>query len=312
MLKYINIIQYAYEHHLSQPYTNKTVIFDWSMLLPNGTILPRFNHALAHTLRVCSYIPYVIETFQELTPDQNTYQFSKDEIEKLQLAMIFAVTGRENDGGISDVGIEDYTRFRQNSSEHFETCFSETFKELFTAEEIQYYKNLLLTRGSAIEHDPRDAVVTIAHNMDHVRCYQEDQMKNSLCGRIQRIFGRNFETQENRLLQHACRSALATGDRLHYPNYHPYDLALFAKCNTDTRYCLDAISKITFKKTIDRLPEVTTEEPIKSTFNDNPTAHLTISTSRAPSIVNLFKRFIFRKDCPKTTSRQVRKPRFHH
>jgi hypothetical protein len=69
--KYGNIV---FDNYLSKPYTNKSITIDWAlskdkMLSPDDTSIPdlsndnvinRPNHGLAHTLRVVSYVPMVI------------------------------------------------------------------------------------------------------------------------------------------------------------------------------------------------------------------------------------------------------------
>lgn len=287
MEKYIAIIQHVYENYLKMPYTNQKVKMDWNIALPDGTILERPNHALAHTLRVCMYIPHVITILNRINPSFHQLEFTNETVEKLQLAMLFAVTGRQNDGGRREAGETDYQTFRELSSLHFEECFTNDFKGIFTKDEVEYYKNLLFSRGSKEPSDVNDIIVTISHNMDHVRCFSKHDMSRSLNAYIEKQYGPDHQDAIELLLQHASRCVLATGDRLFFPEYVPYDLVRFANYSKNPASCIEAIKQVDFLMDLVVPSKYIAEEPIHLSSSE-PASSLSHSSNRTCNILNYF------------------------
>lgn len=242
MLQYLTIIQKIYDLYLSQPYTNTNVKFDWELNSPLGKI-NRPNHALAHTLRVANYIPAVIEYFQKHSPEPEQFRFSEDQIKKMQLAMLFAITGRQNDCGPSD-NEKDFWQFRRDSGEHFEKYFSGT--EYFTNDEISFFKERLIDMDNHGKIDPIRTIFFAAHKLDLQRCYHTSQIDSSVFGFFNKNSSKVDNTSEDitALLNYAKSCILATGDRMIAGGFHDYNIEKFALCSTNPKACLEAIQSV--------------------------------------------------------------------
>ncbi|WP_242604140.1 SidE phosphodiesterase domain-containing protein, partial [Legionella erythra] len=91
---------YVYTHHLSKAYKETELESTDAVLARDNQVIHRPNHGLAHSLRVATYIPLVVEYFQQFAKpklSQLCQNLNSEELKKLQLCMLFSVSGRESD-----------------------------------------------------------------------------------------------------------------------------------------------------------------------------------------------------------------------
>lgn len=218
---------------------------DWETKC-NGVMINRPNHALAHTLRVANYAPYVIESlFNNAKNDveKNAYKNLQHDLTKLQIALLFAVVGRENDWGFSDNSAA-YMKFRRNSAEAFKKYVKTLNPPLFTAQEIDVYHQALIDLGNPDKQDHITKVMTTCHQLDLPRCYFSDQWPD-VAKKLKGNLGDDFDA----LLSYALHCLKNTGDRImaqptkEFKDISIYNEATFAKTSADPLECLQAISK---------------------------------------------------------------------
>ncbi|VEB31477.1 phosphatase [Legionella pneumophila] len=100
-----------HQDHLSKPYDpsekNKDPNSgDWTLNCGNNKILHRPNHGLSHTLRGAALVPEVLYSYATHSTDKKTrdmvQNISKDDIKRMQVAMLFSVVGRKSELGFAD------------------------------------------------------------------------------------------------------------------------------------------------------------------------------------------------------------------
>src|SRR5690606_4595431 len=136
-------VLYVFKKYLNKPYSIETDSLDidyrsntWSLSIEkNGesVVLPRPNHNILNTLRITSYVPFVVEYFKLYGASKKQFAFIQPEdIKKIQLAMLFNVVGRKNEASWQQ-SPKLYEKFRKTSGLAFEKyCKKYT---LFSAEE---------------------------------------------------------------------------------------------------------------------------------------------------------------------------------
>ena len=175
---FLKAAEYAYENFLSKPYTNQAVKFDWEYKAQDGTVINRPNHGLAHSFRGASYAPVVCAYFKQFAKDKDQYQFSEDDIKKIQIALMFRVAGRENDGGFSD-NPQDYMRYQKQHGAAFRK-YCQDNPGVFSPAEVEKYAEALETYAKPGEKDPLKVIFKSCHNIDLIRCCDNNRMEREL------------------------------------------------------------------------------------------------------------------------------------
>ncbi len=243
--KLLAVAQHAYDTRLSKEYTDHSIEWDWGY--PNDKTGPIFrpNHGLAHSLRVVSYAPTVIEYFKAFAPDKENYQFSPEDVEKIQIALTFAVTGRENDGGYHD-NPEKYLKFCEAHAKNF-TDYCHANPGLFKDEsEIQKYATMLKTYGDPKSVSPLGLIFKTCHQLDLLRVYDPNHIEKEFQLQMG-ILGRENAKE---LMVYADSCIRATGQRILCSNPMVgkpsvgYDGAIFTQVSTDVSKCFEVISSV--------------------------------------------------------------------
>jgi hypothetical protein len=157
--------QAVYEQYLSKPFTDHSLKWDWEYKTEGYTI-PRPNHGLAHTLRVAYYAPMVLNAFQNSPNKKEAEQYiglDKD-LDKIQIALLFAVAARTNETGFSDNQAK-YMKMRENCVEAFKKYAKELVPPVFNPEEIEQYGNVLYNFGAPDTIDPLSMIFKTCHNL---------------------------------------------------------------------------------------------------------------------------------------------------
>lgn len=229
--------QYAYDQYLSKPYTNKNYLWDWEY---NG--IPRPNHGLAHSLRGAMYAPIVIQYYSQFAKDKDEFQFSPDDIEKIQIVLMFRVAGRESDSGFHDDKIA-YARYQEQHANAFK-AYCAANPGVFTAEEVDKYAEKLRTYAHPDSKDPLSLIIKTCHNLDLLRCVEPKRYEKELePARAQ--LGDNLSD----LINYAKDCILATGMRI-FENQSlridgkSYNSNLFLKSSTSVTECMRMIDAV--------------------------------------------------------------------
>lgn len=293
MMKFLSIIQYVYDQYLSKPYTNRRVRFDWQERTPSGFIIERPNHALAHTLRAASYVRTVIQFFQKHSPKPELFHFSEKQIEQMELAMLFAITGRQNDCGPSD-HFGDFWQFRRDSADYFEKYFKGS--NYFSDEELAYYKERLYDMNNKDEIDPVRIVFFGAHKLDLQRCFTDEQVESSVIN----FFKKNSTSPTNpdisTMLEYAKSCIRATGDRIYCGKYEDRYIDQFLLCSTNPKHCLETIQSVKAPEfTVDLLTRVERLTVAASSSDPDPTTSLAAApapTAKGSSILHALRNLL--------------------
>jgi hypothetical protein len=260
--KYGNIVQ----NYLSKPFTDNTISWDWAltskcqMLEPkdlgvpntsNTNVINRPNHGLAHTLKVVSYVPMVIDALIDHAKEKGDENLVKEYIklkeheDKIQFASFFHIVGRLNDGGWFDHQKKKPCEIYRTGLARSCKAFEEEAEKLqvFSKDEITSYKEQMSSYG-----DPKllqncfvRQIFYISHNMDLFRCFDFSQMQEKI-----KLAGEYVgkESAKN-LFAHSLELIKNTGDRVLGDKIQKnYDTTIFLKASTDVDYCLDLIEKV--------------------------------------------------------------------
>jgi hypothetical protein len=227
----IKASQYVYDKHLVNAYTNRSYTADWSLDTPLG-VVNRPNHGLAHTLRVTAMIPVVAQFLK--------VDMAKEDLKLLQLASLFAVTGRENDGGFSD-NKTLYESFRKKSAENFK-IYAESIN--MDPASIQKGYDLVLNMGKPDKTSDDFTILNVTHKLDLIRCYNDKQLQNSI---INPLLSKMSKENCDRLMDHALDMIVETGDSVvSYKHEEPkeQDKTKFYQMSTNVKSCWDEILSI--------------------------------------------------------------------
>jgi hypothetical protein len=281
--KYGNIV---FDNYLSKPYADQNISMDWALskdgMLPpghisipdrsNDNVINRPNHGLAHTLRVVSYVPMVINTLINNTKGKKkeAYKKLKNDIKKIQIVSFFHIVGRVNDGGVFVHNTKNFCEMYKTGKKNSCEAFEEKAKDLgiFSTEEIGYYKEQMLNSGSRNMSDDAHLahVFYISHNMDLFRCYSEYQMEERK-DVASKYVGKEFATK---LFAHSLNCIENTGDRvLDGDKAKDYNKEVFFQASIDAAYCLDKITEVesALKKRIEVELELKNQDLSKQEIN---------------------------------------------
>lgn len=244
----------------------------------NDNIVQRPNHGMVHSLRVANYIAQVGYLFKKYSTDPKILAIVQDEneIEILQIMMLFSVSGRVNEAGGAFYDDMDnleqilnninYEASRQFSADNFKRyCLEKNLIDINSEKFKTYYHALrFMEQGDEEEHqwNPYITLMGCTHNMDLLRCFSSEEMKN-LHRSFQWHFKEHpiFKAQETRvrtdifrLLKNAENSQYFTGNRIitgineedqTYEDLNlDYDYDLFFKCTQDIDYTMEQLLQL--------------------------------------------------------------------
>ena len=218
---------YVYDEYLSKPYTSKFIQDDWQYI-HNGITIPRPNHGLVHTLRTAAYVTYVVHAYNLFNQPHLTAQ----DIDHLQLALLFYVTGRENEAAF---GNPDYLRFRQKSADAFERYIKQNHPQMFTDQKLQFYKQGIYDAYST--SPPQYVILRLCHDLDLLRCYPQVEYDKKIQSAKKHVgaFAKPLAVLAEECLQQ-------TGDRIF--GKQTYDGPLFTLCSTNVEETLRRINQV--------------------------------------------------------------------
>lgn len=238
--------QYVYDHRLSKEYTNTAVGWDWSYQAGGGDVIFRPNHGLAHSARGALYAPTVIDYYQQhAQKDKEKFQLTPEEIEKIQIALLFRVTGRENECGFSD-DPDAYRKYQEAHAKYFRQ-FCKDNPDIFSKEEIEQYAMVLQSYARPDALDPISLIFKTCHNLDLLRVRDPNGMNRELAAPVQAL----GQEKVAELMEYANHCLQATGNRILYGNpiinsaaVDDYNPILFMPASTNVPHCFDLISSV--------------------------------------------------------------------
>jgi hypothetical protein len=227
IFKWLGVAQDVYREYLSKPYSSPSIPSDWEYI-HSGVTIPRPNHGLLHTLRTASYVSYVVYAYNFFHQPSLTAR----DIDHLQLALLFYVTGRENEAAF---GNPDYLRFRQKSADAFERYIRQKLPNQFTEQQLQFYKQGIYDAYSS--SPPQYVILRICHDLDLLRCYPRSDYDKKIQS-AKTYLGTFAEP-----LSHLAEECLEqTGDRI--MGKQSYNGPLFTLCSTNIQETLQRIDQV--------------------------------------------------------------------
>ncbi|HIC7357883.1 TPA: SidE phosphodiesterase domain-containing protein [Legionella pneumophila] len=252
----IEVIDKLHKDYLSKPYDQSEKNIDpnkgdWTLNCGNNKILHRPNHGLSHTLRGAALVPEVLYSYATHSTDKKTREMvqnlSKDDIKRMQVAMLFSVVGRKSELGFNDNKVV-YGGYRQDSAKLFEQYAKTHYKDLFTSpEQIAYWKYLVLDYGNPTfqPHVNKPEQVIIAkimrqcHCLDLLRCYPKEEFAKKVTKPLQDDLGVDAA---NNLINYSKTLLEKTGDRLISMDTKGYNLQEHWLNNTDVSHCINTLN----------------------------------------------------------------------
>lgn len=274
----------AYTNYYSRPYQDTHIRARESVWTVGTVDIHRYNHGLAHATRKAFFIPFIIDYLLRHGKDeivQNLQGLIDSEgvekvIEKLQIAIIFEVAGRESECGSRD-DLKTYTQYLENSSNAFrDYCYKNDLvgeSRLFASDtEVELFANAIKNKYHNRFQDPDKidvltAILDIGHTLDEFRCYWPSRMQDEL-GTIDTYYAKDKGSRDLWQLAKFCQKAVrVTGDRLmteftdspaqREPEYAIHDLRAatqrnyslmdpetFLDCSRDSTYCWNLLRTI--------------------------------------------------------------------
>ena len=229
--KWVSVAQEVYEQHLKKPFTDPACEDDWDFPYQdqNGAeqVVQRPNHGLAHTLRCALYVPLVASVYRRC---HQVALLSSQDIENIQLTLLFYVVGRENEVGSHQ---DPTLKFRHRSAEIFGKYVQAHLSSQLNETERRFYQKVLT--DACDPHDPRYVITRISHNIDLLRC-KEEKLYRSILAKTDPLIG---DDEARKLTEVVKRCLLQTGDRIW--DERDYDPLVFPRCSTNVYFCLRKI-----------------------------------------------------------------------
>lgn len=251
---------YVYTHHLSKAYKETELESTDAVLARDNQVIHRPNHGLAHSLRVATYIPLVVEYFQQFAKpklSQLCQNLNSEELKKLQLCMLFSVSGRESDLAFKS-NPEKYREYRQRCAEQF-TLYA---RGKMSKDDVNKYAELILNMGNPDYLKSKNItpkkqalfhIMNLAHKLDLMRCYHLAQYNIAIANGHDSLIVPSDSQQRhfNALLKTVTQRIHATGDRVYcqvkdnqlMSSTEDYNFPVFARASTDARECLQFIAE---------------------------------------------------------------------
>lgn len=274
---------YVRQKHYSKPFRDSSgddVIFH-----EVGKPIYKPNHEGSHGDRVSALAVAVINYYASFAADENFKKFCQDltcdDILKIQLALLFSVSGRESEIGHSE-NPDLYKEYKRNSANNFRiytqaigmpTAEIEKYAQL-----IEYMCNPYYVAGKIAEIGPVSFeyqslfhIMNLAHNLDLMRCSEIGPFQLGIAMAMQVNFKSlvTHSTEEKLALQGLFKMAyeflVITGGRLctSFENGQltekgrSYQLETFSQCTASAHTALSKLSTIT---ALNRYDKKTTNE----------------------------------------------------
>jgi len=222
---FLEAAQWVYDHHLKNKYADGPNHCDWK-----GQTVYRPNHGLAHTIRCASYAPLICSLAR--------LQVSQNEVEKIQIAMLFYVAGRESEASWA-VDPVTYEKYRVASSQIYLTY----------AQGKGWRDCNRFVRGLKSPHskqyDPARIAFAACHELDMLRCKPQAEYDQLMNEKVATLFGTKKKPLDKTIIDKfkalATASCQATGDKVYKSkrNYHK-----FFPCSQDPKACVDALAAL--------------------------------------------------------------------
>jgi hypothetical protein len=265
-------IHYVYAKHLCKPYARAKedkYLHDEKVKFEDKIIIYRPNHGLAHTVRGAFYVPYILDYYANHAVDDQFKNYCKtltrDELIKIQKALLFVVSGRESDLGFSD-NPSIYMGYRKRCGEQFVEFAKQ---DGWSEKDIKKFHNLVVYYGDPHYTDkyPDNSqnthyishIMKLAHNIDLLRCYDPLQFQRDVIQENSELVEKTPAQAEflKQLVLLAQHSLDVTGDRffcrmnngkldLAPADKIQYDSARFIKASTNPEACLNILTNISF------------------------------------------------------------------
>jgi hypothetical protein len=203
----------------------------------------RPNHGLANAIRKAVLVPEVAAAYKAHYSGgaYGSFDFNSSQLLAMQVAMLFAVCGRENDAGFN-VDRDQYQRFRAASCRAFDKYARSKdagIDEAARAMCLEALERMYGKPASARSH-PYKRVFQTCHNLDLCRCFGGHVMEHKLKALARDVGQPACDT----LAQRAECAILATGDRLLFSptggSGRGYDRSVFPQCSHQPAVCLKA------------------------------------------------------------------------
>ena len=235
--------KYVYDNHLSNEYQDPNGAFEFQYSIE------RYNHALANSLREASYIMLLhvyrcLHDNKLVFANHNYLNITYNDILQLCIVVMFSVSGRESEAGFTDNKLL-YNNYLKASSENFEIFALGLQLQIFTQDEIDYYKDLIINYKNNFENDYKAWLMCIAHDLDMTHVSPKDSREYNL----EVCITPNHFTD---IIRKSELILIGTGEqklesRIHTLPYKAVDEGLFYKANTDINYCLNIINNILYQ-----------------------------------------------------------------
>jgi hypothetical protein len=223
--------QYAYDYYLSKPYTapggsDREYTY-------HGTTIHRPNHGLVHTLHCAMYGPFVVEFYNQLHPAN---KLSQDDIECIQMALVFHVAGRRNDMSSKD-NPALYQEAREASGRAFDEYAKNNLSQKFSDAKRALYANAILKLNGIGAENAIHLVMYLCHYLDLPRCLEKD-ICDDIFKQYVPYFGQPAIEQLCALADHCI---VATGDR--HIEKQGYNGKIFVPSSYNVNTCIANINK---------------------------------------------------------------------
>lgn len=227
--------QFVYDNYLKNDYKRKMGLEDDEPYA--GVCRP--NHGLAHVMRQAYYVPFVLKFLNHFQGSDAcaVYQVSQRRINTLQLKLLFAGCGRENEA--SNLNQDPY--------------FGEVGPK--SSQALRYFVNDHVPRGTW------DCTVGINDNnatsiiWGDCECFPSCKFILNICHALDSMrWNRNFDpassmmtptfVKDHALVQFALQCVLATGDRVVGLSAHERMDDIFSQCSTNVDFCLQRLGSV--------------------------------------------------------------------
>ncbi len=258
--------EYVYNNYLKNEYEH-FIGADREIALTTDSddqvFIYRPNHGLAHSIRCALYIPLVIDYFSKFAKNDQFRMYclglKENDIEKIQIAMLFYITGRESDISYLEDG-NRYMTYRENSYKNF--CqYAESNDLLLNVDDFEgmtsrkeFYNESVYSK-SVKQH--LFNIMLMAHKLDLGRCKISDEYLDEIRkfnDRLVNIYPKQIQSLK-RLYRIASDMLVATGDRINayytgelfLDDFSEYNAETFFRYSTHVDQCLGRCSQIIAK-----------------------------------------------------------------
>ncbi|MCE5319048.1 MAG: SidE phosphodiesterase domain-containing protein [Parachlamydia sp.] len=250
----IAISQHCYDAFLSKKYADCNGERYPKEGTIQGYVVERPNHNLSHILRKTICAPHVVSVFKLngiiTCSINNVTYYLKEELENLQVALLFSVVGRESEVSFKDDSVK-YAQYRQRSADAYHNFIianrekNPHYQKLIQTNKVDFYRLLIhKPQGSCILR----RIFRICHSLDLMRCYTEPEYTENLKNiKTDLASGSGKEDQMaywvDELRKYAIRCLAATGEQ-NLTLGNKRNPELFVSCSFNAKICLNALQQV--------------------------------------------------------------------